>query len=231
MVEVLDQSELRQHRARGGRSLGGGRALAAAQCGEPFSYARIHSGLGMTARQIRRPVLLDQIVNLLRGIIRVNIREQIDQMQTDEALQVFERNVLRGGRGSQHMLDGAADILRTIEQGAVDIEQIDGEARDHAGWGRSPSESPGKRRLGSGRSTCCVPSPVSLGGLAAICGSVSPLMICITSLPSRISRSRSASAMRTSASECSSMIRTAVSYPPCTNFFTCASMRMAVSSL
>jgi hypothetical protein len=41
----------------------------------------------MTARQIRCPVLLDQIVNLLRGIIRVNIDEQIDQMQADEALQ------------------------------------------------------------------------------------------------------------------------------------------------
>ena len=60
----------------------------------------------------------------------------------------------------KHLLDRAADILGRVQQGSVDIEQIDGELRDrsvrHAGEGRSPSESPVTRRPTSGRITCCV---------------------------------------------------------------------------
>ncbi len=83
-------------------------------------------------------------------------------MKADIAFEELERHGRKLG-GLEHLLDGAANILGGIQQSAVDIEQINREGRngsehvpDHAGWGRSPSESPVTRRGVSGRSTCWV---------------------------------------------------------------------------
>src|ERR1039457_6208226 len=143
-------------------------------------------------------------------VARKDFLEQVDEVKADVALQVFE--VLRAAAVRvEHLLDRAADIQRGIEQGAVDVEQINRKSGDHAGCGRSPSERPGSRRAPSGRSTCWVfsaslPPPEDSRG-----GTGLALMICSTSAPSRISRSSSASAILTSASECLSMMAAAVS--------------------
>src|ERR1017187_7096300 len=212
VVEILDQSKLFEYQSRGGCAFGGGGALASAQRGQPLQRARIGFRQLVAPAAVAGAILLNQSVDL-RGIVaRKDFLEQVDKVKADVALQVFE--VLRAGAVRvEHLLDRPADIQRGIEQGAVDVEQINRKSRDHAGCGRSPSERPGSRRGPSGRSTCWVPSasaalppPEDSRG-----GSVLPLMICVTSAPSRISRSSSASAILTSASECLSMMAAAVS--------------------
>src|ERR1039458_3049079 len=146
-------------------------------------------------------------------VARKDFLEQVDEVKADVALQVFEVPGAAAVR-VEHLLARAADIQRGIEQRAVDIEQIPRSARDHAGCGRAPAERPGSRRVASGRSTCWVSSASLPPPEDSLGGSVLPLMICVTSAPSRISRSSSASAILTSASECSSMMAAAVSSPP-----------------
>src|ERR1022692_1448917 len=127
-------------------------------------------------------------------------------MAADVALEVV---ICHGpGRGDiEHLLDGAANVFGAVQQSAVDIEQVDREGGDHAGC--EPSFRPGTRRPLSGRMTCWTPPPgVSLGACGA---SVWPLINWVTSLPSRISRTNSISAMVTSASECWSITASAVS--------------------
>src|ERR1035437_9195214 len=127
-------------------------------------------------------------------------------MAANVALEVIEGDAAGRVHG-KHLLYCATDILRAVQQSAVDIEQVNRERGDHAGW--EPSLRPGTRRPASGRITCCTPPPgVSLGACGA---SVWPLINWVTSLPSRISRTSSISAMVTSASECWSMTASAVS--------------------
>src|SRR5579871_1862664 len=191
----------------------------------------------MAAVEIDRAVLRDQTGGEVVGELRQRLPEALVQVQADKTFQVLE---IAGGRtiSHQHLLDRAANIFGGVQQRAVDVEQVDREGRDlsviypdHAGCGRSPSLNPGARRPASGRSTCWVWSSESREPELGIGGNCWPLMIAITSLPSRISRSSSASAIFTKTSERSSRMCAAVSYPPCTSFFTCSSMRMAVSSL
>src|ERR1019366_1625626 len=236
VVEVAQQAELLQNRPRGGCAFGGGGAFAPAERGQRLGGTGIHGRPGVAGAQVDGAILTDPLLHLLRCVVGEHVAEHRHQVKADVAFQKVERNRWSTGRG-QHLLDGAADIPRRIEQGAVDIEQVDREARDlsvhypgHAGCGRSPSLRPGTRRPLSGRNTCCVWSSASMP--PGLIGSMDwPLMICITSLPSRISRTSSVSAIFTSASERSLMMASAVSYAPCTSFLTCASMRMAVSSL
>src|ERR1035441_2731335 len=139
-------------------------------------------------------------------LFRSHVGEKIEEMAADVALEVIEGD--GAGRGDvEHLLDSAANILGAVQQSTVDIEQVNREGGNHAGW--EPSLRPGTRRPASGRITCCTPPPgVSLGA----CGArVWPLINWVTSLPSRISRTSSISAMVTRASECWSMTASAVS--------------------
>src|SRR5215472_13086970 len=142
--------------------------------------------------------------------MRQRVLEAIHEVQPDETAQVLERQRPAPGR-FKRLLYCTADVACGIEQRAVDIEEISPKAGNHAGCGRSPSVKPGMRRPGSGRITCCVLSAVSFVPEVDCGGRSPPLMICITSLPSRISRSNSVSAILTSASECSSITAEAVS--------------------
>src|SRR3954467_240313 len=88
--------------------------------------------------------------------MREDFAEEVDEVTADEALEVIVGDG-RGGGGIEHLLDCAADVLGGVQQGAVDVKQVNRKAgNDHAGWGRAPSESPGRRRPPSGRITCCV---------------------------------------------------------------------------
>ncbi len=164
VIEVLDQSELFEDRARGGGAFGGGRALAAAQRGETFGHARVDAGQAVPARQVDLAILRQQVFHPLLGRIGKYVGEQIEQMAADVALEVIEGDGA-GRIHGKHLLDGAADILGAVQQSAVDIEQVDRKRGDHAGW--EPSFRPGTRRPLSGRITCCTPPPgVSFG----VCG-------------------------------------------------------------
>jgi len=55
----------------------------------------------MAALQIVGPVLLDRALDLGRGVIGLNIGEQIDRVQADKPLQMFERK----DRGLFNQLD------------------------------------------------------------------------------------------------------------------------------
>ena len=68
VVEVLEQAELLQHRAGGGRALGGGRGFAPAQRRQRLPARPGYTlGLRVAARQVDGAVLLDQLVDLLRA--------------------------------------------------------------------------------------------------------------------------------------------------------------------
>jgi hypothetical protein len=53
-------------------------------------------------------------------------------MTADEALNKIERNI-RPGCGRQNTLDGSDDVYRGINQGAVNVEQINVKRRNQAG--------------------------------------------------------------------------------------------------
>src|SRR4029453_12596588 len=152
------------------------------------------------------PVVLDQLVDLLRGVVREDVGEEIDQVPADVAPQVVFGDRRAVGVSGQSLPDRAADVGGGGQQGAVNVKQVDGEPRDHAGW--EPSERPGTRGRLSGRRTCCVWSSESFWPETG--GRVWALMICITSLPSRISRCSRVSAILIRASERSSRICAAV---------------------
>src|SRR5260370_557061 len=206
MVEMLNQAELLQDGASRRTALRGSRTLTAAERRETFDHAGINPGQAVLPREIHLAILREHLVHtLLRGI-RDYIGKEIEQMSADVALEVIEAD-RTGGVNRKHLLDSAADVLGAVQQSAVDVEQIDRKRGDHAGW--EPSLRPGTRRPLSGRITCCTPPPgVSFGACGA---NVWPLINWVTSLPSRISRTSSISAIVTRASECWLMTASAVS--------------------
>ena len=181
-------------------------ALRAPTC-EAFGNAWVDFGVGVAARGIMRAVNLHQFIHLLWGVVGQHIAEAIDKMQADETAQVFECQRTAPG-GLQGLLNRSADIARGIEQRSVDIEEI--------GRGITPAAA-----LAFGESRDAAAGLWAdyllrvVGGIlrarSGLRGQIAALMICITSLPSRISRSSRASAIVTSASECSSMYTSAVS--------------------
>ena len=102
----------------------------------------------MIAKRIDAAVFNDQSINLLGRVSREQLLEQINQVAADEALNEIERHVMLGG-GRQNTLDGSDDVYRGINQGAVNVEQINFERRNQAGCGLSPPIKPG-RALGIG---------------------------------------------------------------------------------
>src|ERR1017187_10149137 len=201
VVEVLDQPELRKDGAGGGTAFGGCGALAAAERGKAFGDAGVDGGLAVAAGEIDCAVLQEQVVHPLLCGIGDHLGEEIEEVPANVAFECIEGDGA-GWVDGEHLLDGAADVSGAVQQSAVDIEQVNRERGDHAGC--EPSLRPA-----SGRITCCTPPPgVSRGA----CGArVWPLINWVTSLPSRISRTSSISAMVTRASECWSMTASAVS--------------------
>src|SRR5262249_19370249 len=185
VVEVLYEAELFEDRAGRRCSFGRRSAFAAAEDGQRFGDAGIHARQLVTAGRIDLTILPEQIFQAALRCVRKEVAEEIEEMATDVALEVIESDGRAIGASIEHLPDCAADVLGGVQQGAVDVEQINAKRRDHAGC--EPSLRPGTRRPESGRMTCCVWSAESFG----LGGSASrdwPLMSCITSLPSRISR-------------------------------------------
>ena len=78
-------------------------------------------------------------------------------MFTDVRFQHIERNVFSAG-GCQSTLDGSADVCCGVNQGAVDVEQINRERRKSRRQRRLSIRQPGTRLPPSGRITSCFPS-------------------------------------------------------------------------
>ncbi len=69
--------------------------------------------------------------------------EQIDQMPSDEALKEVERDVGLGVEARTPWM-APTDIYRGVNQGAVNVKQVNFERRNQAGCGLSPPIKPGK---------------------------------------------------------------------------------------
>jgi hypothetical protein len=68
----------------------------------------------------------NQIVNLLRRVLREQIAKQVDQVASDIAAEEFVLDII-ATRSSEHVLNRSADIARGVHQSAVYVEEIDGE--------------------------------------------------------------------------------------------------------
>jgi uncharacterized membrane protein len=72
---------------------------------------------------------MDPLLHLLGCVIGEHVAEHRYQVKADVAFQKIELN-RRSARRAKHLLDGATDIPRRIEQRAVDIEQVNRKVRD-----------------------------------------------------------------------------------------------------
>ena len=91
-----------------------------------FRNAGIHAGQRVPAAEVDLAVLLDQSVDLFGSVVGQDFAEEIDQVTADETLEVFVGDGRAGG-GIEHLLDRAADVLGGVQQGAVNIEQVNRE--------------------------------------------------------------------------------------------------------
>jgi len=83
----------------------------------------------VAAPQVDGAVLTNPLFHLLGCVIGEHVAEHSYQVKADVAFQEVERN-RRSPRRAKHLLDGATDIPRRIEQRTVDIEQVNREVRD-----------------------------------------------------------------------------------------------------
>jgi hypothetical protein len=108
----------------------------------------------MASRRVEAAVVNQEFLQARLRRPRKDVAEKIEEVAANEALEV----IVRDGRAIRDRIEGlpdrAADVLGGVQQGAVDIEQVDGERGDHAGW--EPTLRPGTRRPESGRMTCWV---------------------------------------------------------------------------
>ena len=103
----------------------------------------------VAASRINRPVLANQMINLIVGHLGKEITEQFQQVISDIALEEGMIDV-RAGSFGENGLEGSADIIRGVHQSAVNVKQINRKGRNHAGCGLPPSR-PGTRTPPSGR--------------------------------------------------------------------------------
>jgi hypothetical protein len=75
------------------------------------------------AAKIAGSILLNQRVNSGRIAAREDVPKQIDQMPADVALEEFESHRTAIG-GKENLLDRAANVRSGIQQGAVNVKQV-----------------------------------------------------------------------------------------------------------
>jgi len=95
----------------------------------------------MAAGEIERAVLGDQAIDLVRGGAGEDVLEEVDQVKTNVAAEEVEGEG-PAGRGFEDLLDGAADVAGGVQQGAVDVEEVDRELGD----GFGPFGAVGRRK-------------------------------------------------------------------------------------